>query len=160
MLYEAAKGFTAQRKALEANQINMFGKQVTGSLVPKIRTSANALVGGDISKFKELMNTLPKARRAEAAANVLGEIIAGGTRKGAPVGQGFASSWRALNQNKTAKDLLFSYLPKSSRRTFDDIGRVVTGIIDSTRKPLGNPSGSAGPIVKALDDLTLVQKTL
>jgi len=157
-VYDASRGLVSTRKALEQSAVAMFGKDMAGSLVPKIRTAANNLVGGDTSHFKKLMNALPEHLRAKAAANVLGEILAGGTKKGADVGGAFAASWKSLNNKPTAKNLLFSYLTKESRQRFDDIGRVTNSIIQSTRKSLSNPSGSSGPIIAALNDLSAVEK--
>lgn len=157
-LYDSARGLVVTRKALEDTAVQLFGRNISGSLVPKLRGAATGLVKGDVTKFNQLIEALPTARRSEAAATVLSEIFAGGSRSGGQLGTGFVQSFQAINRNKAAKDLLFSHLSKEARQRFDDIGRIMTGIVESNRKPLGNPSGSAGPIVKALDDLTLVQR--
>jgi len=159
-IYASARGLVVTRKTLEDQAIALFGRNASGSLVPKIRGSATGLVAGDVSKFNQLINALPKNRRSEAAATVLSEIFAGGSRRGGQLGTGFVASFAALNRNKTAKNLLFSHLEPAARNRFNDIGRVLTGIVESNRKPLSNPSGSAGPIVAALKDLSIFEKVL
>ena len=159
-LYAGARGLVVTRKAIEDQAVQLFGRNASGSLVPKIRGSATGLVSGDVSKFNQLINALPENRRAEAAATVLAEIFSGGSRRGGELGTGFVASFAALNRNKAAKDLIFSHLPAEARKRFDDIGRVLTGIVESNRKPLSNPSGSAGPIVAALKDLSVVEKVM
>lgn len=157
-LYDGARALVVQRKALEDSAVQMFGRNLSNSLVPKIKAAGTGLVKGDVSKFNQLIHSLPKHRRAEAAATILGDIFAGGSRRGGELSTGFAASWKALNRNKTAKDALFAHLSPAARKSFDDIGRVMTGIVESNRKSLGNPSGTAGGIIKALDDLSIVEK--
>lgn len=157
-LYDSARGLVVTRKALEDTAVQLFGRNISGSLVPKLRGAATGLVKGDVTKFNQLINALPAGRRSDAAATVLSEIFAGGSRSGGQLGTGFVSSFNAFNRNKTAKNLLFSHLSKDARQRYNDIGHIMTGIVESNRKPLGNPSGSAGPIVKALDDLSLAEK--
>ena len=157
-LYDGAKGLVTTRKALEDSAVQLFGRDISGSLVPKLKGAATGLVQGDVSRFNRLIHQLPANRRGEAAATILGDIFAGGSRRGGELSTGFASSYSALNRNKVAKDALFSHLPASAKTRFDDIGRVITGIVDSNRKPMGNPSGTAGGIIKALDDLSLPAK--
>jgi len=157
-LYDTAKGLVVTRKGLEDTAVELFGRNISGSLVPKLRGAATGLVKGDVTKFNQLIASLPPGRRSEAAATVLSEIFSGGSRGGGQLGTGFVASFNALNRNKTAKNLLFSHLSKNARQRYNDIGRIMTGIVESNRKSLGNPSGSAGPIVKALGDLSLVEK--
>ena len=157
-LYDTARGLVVTRKGLEDTAVQLFGRNISGSLTPKLKGAATGLVKGDVTKFNQLIEALPQHRRSEAAATVLSEIFAGGSRSGGELGTGFVQSFNAFNRNKTAKNLLFSHLAPEVRQRFDDIGRIMTGIVESNRKPLGNPSGSAGPIVKALDDLSFVEK--
>ena len=77
-LYAGARGLVSSRKALEDQAVALFGRNMSGSLVPKLRGAATGLVSGDISKFNQLINALPKNSRAEAAATVLSEIFSGG----------------------------------------------------------------------------------
>lgn len=157
-LYDNARQLVIQRKRLEEDAVALFGRNANNSLVPKIRQAATGLTSGDVTKFNKLIESLPENRRAEAAATVLSDIFAAGSRRGGDLSQGFVSAFRGLNRNKEAKNALFARLPAGARKRFDDIGLVLTRIVESNRKPLGNPSGSATGIIKALEDLSIPQK--
>ena len=158
-LYADARALVTKRKGLEDEAVALFGRDLVGSIVPKIRQSATALTKGDVAPLNKLMNALPEARRGEVAATILGDLFAGGTRRG-QLGTGFANTWQQLNRNTTAKNALFRHLPKGTARTFNDIGRVISGIVKANQKPLANPSGTAAGIIRALDDASLVTKVL
>lgn len=151
-LYSAGRSLVFRRKALEESSIQLFGKSLSDSMVPKIRSAATGLSSGDVGRFNRIMALVPAELRPSVAASVLSDIFSGGSRKGGQMGQGFSASWQALNRNQSAKNALFKHLPDEARQRFDDIGRVLTGIIRSNTKPMANPSGTAAAIVKALED--------
>lgn len=154
-VYAAARGLVTKRKRIEDQAVVLFGKNLANSLVPQIRAAATKLPKGDVTSFNKLMQALPEARRGEVAATVLGELFAAGSRQGGQLGTGFATTWRNLNRNKAAKDTLMRHLPPGTRRRFQDIGQVMSAIVRSNAKSLANPSGSAGPIIAALEKGTL-----
>lgn len=151
-LYASARGAVAKRKNIEDNAVQLFGRDLSGSLTQKIRSASTALAKGDVSRLNRLLNALPDSRRQEVVATIVGDLFSGGSRRGGQLGQGFVGTFEALNRNKAARNALFQHLPAHSRKRFNDIGRVLTGIVRSNQKPLGNPSGSAGPIIKAMED--------
>jgi hypothetical protein len=159
-MYLEANGIVQTRIGLQEQITGLFGRQVNGSLAPNIRSAALNLPKGDLSQFRTLINSIPENMpgniaatvREEVAATVLSEIFGGRSRQGGPMGTGFAQTWRAMNRNRSALDELMQYLPEGSLQTYDDIGRVLDGIVRSNARPLGNPSGSAGPIIRALED--------
>lgn len=157
-VYQGALELVIKRKGIEDQAVQLFGRDAAGSLVPKIRAAATSLPKGDITAFNKLMNALTKARRGEVAATVLGELFAAGSRQGGALGTGFALTWRNLNRNKSARDTLMKHLPQEARKRFDDIGRVIDAIVRSNAKSLANPSGSAGPIIAALEQGTIATK--
>lgn len=158
-LYADARALIAKRKGIEDDAVALFGRELVGSIVPKMRQSAGALTKGDVAPLNKLMAALPEARRGEVAATILGDLFAGGARRG-QLGTGFANTWQQLNRNTTAKNAIFRHLPEGTARQFDDIGRVISGIVKANQKPLANPSGTAAGIIRALDDASLVTKVL
>lgn len=157
-LYTAARELVAKRKGIEDSAVELFGRDLQNSLAPKIRTAAAALEKGDVAKLTKLIEALPPEARTRVAATLVGDIFGRGSRSGGGLSNGFAQAWQALNRTPAAKRELFKYLPEGSQKRFDDMGRVLSGIIKSNQKPLANPSGSAGPIMKAFEDLTGFQK--
>ena len=157
-LYANARRLVEKRKGIEDSAINLFGRNLSNSLVPKFRQAGVALTKGDVAPLNKLLEALPEARKGEVVATVLGEIFAGGSRQGGALGTGFVNSFAALNRNATAKAALFRHLPDGTTKTFNDIGRVMTGIVKSNAKSLANPSGSAGPIIAALESGNMATK--
>jgi len=157
-LYANARNLIVKRKGVEDSAVELFGRNLTTSLVPKFRQAGVALTKGDVAPLNRLMEALPEPRRGEVAATILGEIFAGGSRQGGALGTGFVNGFATLNRNATAKAALFRHLPESTAQTFNDIGRVMTGIVKSNAKSLANPSGSAGPIIAALESGNLATK--
>lgn len=157
-VYAEARALVAKRKGLEDQAVALFGRDVSGSLVPRIRAAATGLPKGDVAAFNRLIEALPEARRGEVAATVLGELFAAGSRQGGQLGTGFATTWRNLNRNTTARDTLLRQLPPEAAQRFQDIGRVMDGIVRSNAKPLANPSGSAAGIIAALEQGTIATK--
>ncbi len=151
--YARARQLVADRKALEDQIVSLFGREIGGDLAPRIRQSALQLPGGGMQSFRRLMNALPEAERQRVAAMVLSDVFAAGGRQGGQLSQGFAKVWRRLNRNQTARDLLYDALddPRAVQ-IIDDIGRVMDAITRSNRPPMGNPSGSSGPIIRAIQD--------
>jgi len=157
-LYANARNLIVKRKGVEDSAVQLFGRNLTASLVPKFRQAGVALTKGDVAPLNRLMEALAEPRRGEVAATILGEIFAGGSRQGGALGTGFVNGFAALNRNATAKTALFRHLPPETAKTFNDIGRVMTGIVKSNAKSLANPSGSAGPIIAALESGNLATK--
>jgi hypothetical protein len=156
--YQAARKLVASRKDLEKSAQSLLGRELNNSIVPKLTAAATALTKGDVSKFRKLMNSLPKQRRAEVAATMLNDIFASGARKKGAIGQGFTSAFDGLNRNKEAKSILFSHLPKNAQQRFNKIGRVASGIYKS--KALENTSRTARDIIAAMEDGGLFGKVL
>lgn len=152
--YQAGRKLVEQRKNLEKVALDLFGRELAGSILPKLATAAGKLTKGDVSGFRKLMNAIPKNRRQEAAATMLNEFFASGTRKKGAIGGGFVSAFASLNRNAAAKREIFKHLPPGAEKRFDDIGRVTTGIFRS--KALENKSKTARDLIAALDDSSLI----
>jgi hypothetical protein len=150
--YAAARKLVSTRKNLEGEAVKLFGREVSGSIIPKLKSAAAGLTKGDVSTFNKLMTALPESRRSEVAATLLNDIFTTGSRKGGRLGGGFAGAFDGLNRNIAAKNALFKHLPPESRKRFDKIGTVATGIFKA--KAFENPSRTAiaRNIVDAMDD--------
>ena len=145
-----AQKLVADRKGLESQMIQIYGKNLQGSLISKITTSANALTKGDAAQIRKLMQSVPENLRQDVATSVLDDIFTAGTRNKASLGQGFVKAYEGLNRSPTAKTELFKHLPKEAARRFELIGKVATGIFKS--KALENTSKTARDVIAAMDD--------
>lgn len=152
--YATGRKLVFTRKGLEKEAITLFGKELAGSILPKLSGAAGALTKGDLSKFSQLMNALPANQRVEAAATMLNDLFTLGARNKGSLGQGFVAAFQGLNRNAGAKRELFKHLPQGAQKRFDDIGRVSTGIFNA--KALENTSKTARTIVNAMNDGSLI----
>jgi len=157
--YEMGRKIVSTRKDLEKEALNLFGRDIeTGSLLPKLKVAAGKLTKGDVSTFKKLMNSLPKNRRAEAAATMLNEFFTSGQRKAGAIGGGFPSAFAALNRNPGAKKIIFDNLPPGAEKRFNDLGKVATGIFKA--KKFENVSGTGRAIIAAFNNGNILQKVI
>lgn len=148
--YAAGRKLVSTRKDLEAEALKLFGRDMRGSLIPKIKAAAAKLEKGDVSTFRNLMNDLPPGKRQEAAATMLNEFFTSGSRKGRAIGGGFASAFEALNRSPGAKKIIFDNLPPGAQKKFDDLGRVATGLFKA--KAFENVSRTGRSIIAAFQD--------
>ena len=156
--YELGRGLVSKRIQVQDAAIDLFGRQMQGSLVPKLRGSANALTRGDTSQFKKLMEALPEGSRQEAATLVMNELFTLGSRSGQTINQSFASTVQRLNNSPEAKKVLFDALPDYALERFDAIATVSTGIFRA--RALQNNSRTARDVIAALDDASLFSKLM
>lgn len=139
-----------KKKDLQDQSMAAFGKDLGGSVIPKTKQAANALLNGDVSKLNKLLESVPEGRQSDIAAAVVADIFNSGARTSQGLGQGFVKAYQGLQRNSSAREALFHHLPKEQVRRFNLIGKVATGIYRS--KALENNSRTARDILAALDD--------
>jgi hypothetical protein len=155
-VYKDASALVKQRKRLEEQSVALYGRELQGSIIPKLAQAASSLSRGDISKLTQVMDAVPQNMRQDVAATLLNDIFASGARRNAPLGQGFVNAYRGLNRNPSAKKVLFDHLPPDAQERFDMIGRVTTGLYQA--KALENTSRTARDVIAAMDDGRLLSK--
>lgn len=156
--YALGRKLVFGRKNLEKKAVDLFGKEMTASILPKLKSAAGKLTKGDVSQLNKLMNAVPPARRQEVAATMLNEIFTQGSRTGTDLGQGFVNAFASLNRNKGAKDALFKHFPPEARKRFNDLGRVATGIFKSKAFQNNSKTAIANSLVRSMDDGSFTDK--
>jgi hypothetical protein len=151
-----ANKLVSQRKDIEDSSIELLGRELQNSIIPKLTGAASGLTRGDAMKLRSLMDALPEELRGQAAATLLGDLFVAGGRRSSEMSGGFMNTFSALNRNATAKEALFAYLPMEARERFDMIGRVATGIYRA--KNLENKSRTARDVIAALESGGLISK--
>lgn len=158
-IFAAARKNVRNRKIVEKRATQLIGKELTDSILPKIKSAASRLSKGDVSHLKKLMEALPASQRASVAATMLGDLFATGARNKS-FGQGFISAADMLNRNPTAKAELFKHIPDvngvNAERRFDAIANVSKGIFRA--KQLGDGSPTSRLLLGALSDTSLVSR--
>ena len=132
----------SDRKQIEKESVQLFGREVRDSIIPKLSQAAVALTKGDVTKLQKMLDALPgDVQRTEVVATMLNDLFTFGGRK-KDLGAGFMTAFKALNEtHKGAKKLLFKHLPEGAEERFDKIGHAATGIFRA--KSLENTSRTA-----------------
>lgn len=155
---KAADKLTGKRKEVQDSAVELFGKEMQGSIIPKLTTAGASLTKGDVSKFRNLMEALPASRRKEAAGAILEDLLSTGP-KGSQreFGKSFLTAYQSLNRNVAAKKELFKHLPKKSQQRFDAIGKVVASV---ERAKIKNPARVNNEIEKAFAKGNIIQNVV
>jgi len=157
-VYERARKLVRVRKDIEKKSTDLFGRELKGSLIPKLATSAKNIVRGDVNAFKRLMDTLPPSQRQAAASTFLNDLFSFNARSGGKLGGGFATAFQSLKNNPSVKKIIFDQLPPEALKTFNDIGEVTVGLFRA--KALQNQSGTANALLANLDNGAIANKIL
>lgn len=130
--WDGAKSLVRQRKVLEDNAVNMFGKNLSDAFMPKIGQAMKNMTKGDYKKFNELINSVPESQRQEVVVSALNDVFTTGSRKEKQLSiAGFSDWFNGLEQNKAAKNTIYKNLPKPLTKQLDALGKVSNGIRDA-----------------------------
>tara|TARA_R110000868_G_scaffold210375_1_gene460386 strand:+ start:21220 stop:23253 length:2034 start_codon:yes stop_codon:yes gene_type:complete len=135
----AAKDLVKKRKALEDASINMFGKNLSDSFMPKMGLAMKKLTTGDYKKFSKLIDSVPKKQRQEVMVSALNDVFTMGSRKEKQLNiAGYADWYNGLSKNKELKQKVYQYLPAGLPKKLEALGRVTNGIRDAqSAAPIG-----------------------
>jgi hypothetical protein len=150
-----ANKITTAQKELQKQFQSVYGRQLTGSVITQMQSSASALVKGNAAPFRKLMAAVPSDMRQSVAATMLNDIFSMGSRN-SDLGGGFRKAYQGLSKNESAKNELFKYLPPDAAKRFDNMGKVTTGLYSAIDK--ANHSNSARDIMFAMDNGSGFQK--
>jgi hypothetical protein len=154
--WDAAKDLVKQRKSLEDNSIQMFGKNLSDAFMPKMGLAMKKLTTGDYKKFSELMNSVPEGRKQEVVVSALNDVFTMGSRKEKQLNvAGYADWFNGLNKNAKLKKELYDYLPKELTTKLDALGKVTNGIRNAqAAAPIGGQvMASAGVLDKVVNGI-------
>lgn len=128
-LIESADGLTIQRKQLEDNMTTLLGKNLQKDLMPEVGAAIKGLAKGNITKFQETVNAIPKKYRQEVMVSALNDIFRGmGAHNKAFDPTQFTKFMNELNRSPATKKLLYSNLPKGAPQAVESLAKVSKGI--------------------------------
>lgn len=134
--FDAARQAVAQRKDLEEKTIELFGKGLDGSIVPKIGKAISSLAAGDESKFLKIINAVPPSLRQEVAASALTKSFGKAIENGQLNFKTYADWMDGLKKNSTSFNALMGNLPPEARQQLLDLATVSRGIDNATKKTI------------------------
>ena len=149
-----ANELVVQRKGLEQQTLNLFGKDLQTTLVSKISQSRAQLSKGDLTAFRKLIDDVPEKFQKDAAGLVIDALM--GDAKGRFSLGGFAGVVETFKRSPSVKREVLSRLDAAERQVFDDMS-TVTAAIQRT-KSRENNSRTARDVMAGLEDPGFIKK--
>ena len=146
--FDAARQAVAQRKAVEEQLVDLFGKSLEGSIAPKIGPAMAALSKGDETKFVKIMNAVPSSLRQQVAASGLMQAFGRATKNGELNFKTYADWMDGLKKNSASFNAVMGNLPPEARQQLLDLATVSRGIANATRENI-----TTGRIAEARNQL-------
>ena len=146
--FDTAQKAVAVRKGLEDDLVSLFGKNLDGSIVGNLSGAVRALPSGDVSKFINLIKTVPENMRQETVASGLATAFGKSAKQGNINFNSYAKWYEGLLKNKQAYAALMSNLPPAARKQLSDLYRVSKSISLATKERI-----TTGRIQAVTDEL-------
>lgn len=126
---EAGKGLVRKRKQLEDNLKTLLGKDLNKSLNVTVSGAIKNLSKGETDRFREVIRAIPKAKRQEVVMTALNDVFKGsGVNQQSLSPTQFTKWYQTINRSPMTKKMLFSSLPKESRKAIDNLYELSRGI--------------------------------
>ena len=126
---EAANGLVRQRKHLEDNLSKLLGKDLEGSILPKVGQALKGLSKGDVQKWDSIMSRIPKGVRQEIVVTSLNDIFKGNNVQGQSLNPTqFTKFMDDLDRSPATKKRLYKELPKESIAALENLRTVSRGV--------------------------------
>lgn len=134
-LWEAGKALTKQRKELEDHATKLMGKDLSGSIMPKIGGAMKKLSKGDYGDYDRMMKSIPPSRQQEVVLTALNDVFRNPQSRDKSLNPTTFSKWyEDLNRNSAAKKRIVNYLPDEAKQRLEDIYQVSKGISDASQQ--------------------------
>lgn len=126
---DSANSIVRQRKHLEDNLAKLLGKDLEGSILPKVGQALKRLSKGDIQKWDSLMGRIPKSIRQEIVVTSLNDIFKGaGVQAQSLNPTQFTKFMDDIDRSPAIKNRLFKELPPESIKALENLRTVSKGI--------------------------------
>lgn len=136
-IQDAADAITIKRNAIQDTKVDILGRDLSKDLMPEVAAKIRALPKGNVTKFKELIEGVPKNMRQEVVVSALNDIMRGTgadqRRLGAARFVGFMAD---LNSSPTAKAALYKYVPKKTQKSLDNLNKLATGVYKANKESI------------------------
>lgn len=134
-MFSAAKQLVASRKAIEDDLAAVLGKDLSGALTSKTGNAIKRLGSGDYKDFDRIMQAIPEDQRQRVVMTSLNDALTSGSRMEKQLSApGFVDWFEGLQRNRQAKNRLYTYMPKGSRGTLENIYRVARGMREANKE--------------------------
>lgn len=113
---------------IQDKMVDVFGKDLQGTLSQAITVAARGGKTGDVAGINRLLESVPGKFKKRVAANALDSYLTGGKGK---LGAGYVERYELLHspQNKTVREALYAKVPKEVQGRMKDTYTVTKGMI-------------------------------
>jgi len=126
---EAANGMVRQRKHLEDNLAALLGKDLSGSIMPKVGAAMKGLARGEVEKWDSVMRKIPSSMRKQVVISSLNDIFRGANVGGQSLNvTQFTKFMDELERSPATKKRLYKELPADSIQALENLRKVSKGV--------------------------------
>jgi len=136
-VWKTGKALVQQRKLLEDQSIKLLGKDKTVAIMPRVGRAVKSLATGDYKAFDEIIALIPPESRQEVVLSALNDAFTMGSRTEKQLSApGFADWMKGLNRNKSAKNRIYSNIPKGAGKRLDDLFTVANAMRNAGKEKI------------------------
>lgn len=126
---DTGKSLVKQRKQVEDNLQLLLGKDLNQALNVNVSGAVKNLQKGEIDKFNQVVNAIPKNKRGEVVLSAMNDVFKGsGVNQQSLSPTQFTKWYQTINRSPAARSALFGVLPKESKQAIDNLFEVSRGI--------------------------------
>jgi hypothetical protein len=126
---DSANALVRQRKHLEDNLAKLLGKDLEGSILPKVGQALKGLQKGEVKKWDSVMEKIPRSIRQEIVVSSLNNIFSGTGLQGKALNPTqFTKFMDDLDRSPATKNRLLKELPAESIRALENLRKVSKGV--------------------------------
>lgn len=149
-VWNEAKDLVSQRKTLEDQMINIFGKEQNKAVIPQLGKSMVAANKDELVKFNSIIESIPVDLRTDAIATALNDVFTQGARNQSQLNMGgFVGWYDKLNRSPGIKKSLLGYLPETDQKRLEDFYEVAKGFQSALSKK--TPTGRVQSLLDGFD---------
>jgi hypothetical protein len=127
--WDIAKGLVRDRKVLEDNSVQMFGKDLNNAFMAKLGAATVKLKGGHYETFDKLMAAVPDESKQEVMVTALKSAFTNPGTKEVQFSMPHFANWhKNLQANPKLKARVYKHLPEGAAKELDALGKVSDNI--------------------------------
>lgn len=134
-LWDQAKSLDKARFNLQESSQFLFGKDLQGSVMPKVEQGLKQLAKGNPKTFNETLESIPAPMRQRVLMSGLDSVINKTVQGESSISPAQFNNWYGeLSKSPTNKALLHKNLPEGAGQRLDDLFKLSQGLQNVTSK--------------------------
>lgn len=126
-VWQEAKDLTKQRKGAQDQLQNIFGKDLSASIIPKMNRAVSSLTQGNTKYMDKILKDVPKEMQDELVVSSLSDVITKRSEQGFNLNN-FVNFMGDLNTKPKAKEALYKHLTPEAKQELESLYKVSKGV--------------------------------